>query len=304
MIIENLKQPPFNTTLMGVLRGVIDYYGIRTCDPVMFGGSGHAFLMNIHKELCPSGPYCWDRTGFYKLVRNLGIEMVDEGFFHAGSSESERAVIARLIVENLDNGVPCSLMNMENQLITGYDDTGLITAQPWPGMDFPPKHLAFGSWAEIIDDCHINFFTFHKVEPADMGKMGADCLKYAVDMYRHPEIHTSEAYGVGSKAYSNWITAVKNGHGSSHGNWWNATVWSECRGMASQYFEGFAAGVPEFASLLNDLAADYAFIADALGKVSDKELAIEPKIDLLEQAAARESVCIEKIEELLKAFGA
>ncbi|MHB1455570.1 MAG: hypothetical protein ACYC0V_01510, partial [Armatimonadota bacterium] len=93
MMIENLKQPPFNTTMMGVIHGVADYYGIKTCDPVLFAGSGHAFLMNIHKELCPSGPYCWDRTEFHKLVRNLGIEMVDQGFFHAGSSDSERAAI-------------------------------------------------------------------------------------------------------------------------------------------------------------------------------------------------------------------
>ncbi|MHB1458225.1 MAG: hypothetical protein ACYC0V_15050, partial [Armatimonadota bacterium] len=209
----------------------------------------------------------------------------------------------RLLIENLDKGVPCSLMNMENQLITGYDDTGLITTQPWPGMDFPPKHLTFGSWAEIIDDCHINFFTFNKVEPADMGKMGIDCIKYAVDLYRNPENHTSDDYGVGPRAYSNWIAAVKGGHGSSHGNWWNAMVWAECRGMASQYFDGFAVGVPEFATPLKELSADYAFIADVLGKVSDKEMVIEPKIDLLEKAASREAECICKIDELLYAFG-
>jgi len=260
--------------------------------------------MNIHKELCPSGPYCWNQLPFLKLLRNLGIEMVDQGYFHFGSSESERKKVERLLVENLDKGVPCSLMNMENQLINGYDDTGFLTSQPWPGMDFPPKHLEFGTWCELGEEIHLTFYTFNKIEPADMGKMGIDCMKYAVDLYRNPENHTSADYGVGPKAYSNWITAVKNGHGSSHGNWWNAMVWAECRGMASQYFDGFADGVPQLASCANNLSADYKFIAESLSKASDKELDDDQKISILEQSASREAECILKIEELLEKLGA
>jgi hypothetical protein len=195
-------------------------------------------------------------------------------------------------------------MNMENQLINGYDDTGFLTSQPWPGMDFPPKHLEFGTWCELGEEIHLTFYTFNKIEPADMGKMGIDCMKYAVDLYRNPENHTSADYGVGPKAYSNWITAVKNGHGSSHGNWWNAMVWAECRGMASQYFDGFADGVPQLASCANNLSADYKFIAESLSKASDKELDDDQKISILEQSASREAECILKIEELLEKLGA
>lgn len=32
MKIENMKMPPFNTAVMGVLRGVADYYGIKVSD--------------------------------------------------------------------------------------------------------------------------------------------------------------------------------------------------------------------------------------------------------------------------------
>jgi hypothetical protein len=33
----------------------------------------------------------------------------------------------------------------------------------------------------------------------------------------------------------NWIRAAPE-HGSTHGNWWNAKVWSECRQMAARFF--------------------------------------------------------------------
>ena len=57
--IPNLKMYPFETTLMGVLKGVADYFDIAVSDAWLFGGSGHAFLINIHEQLCPSGPYVW-----------------------------------------------------------------------------------------------------------------------------------------------------------------------------------------------------------------------------------------------------
>ena len=57
--LMNLKQPPLNTTMTGVLKGVSDYHGLNLSEPMIYGLSGHAFLINIHVQLCPSGPYCW-----------------------------------------------------------------------------------------------------------------------------------------------------------------------------------------------------------------------------------------------------
>ena len=131
MVIEELCVPGFNTTLMGVVRGVASYYGLRASDAVLYGGSGHAFVINIHKELCPSGPYCWDPARFVGLLRNLGLERTDHGFFGAGSSPSARAAVEEVLRGELDRGMPCALLNMEDQLITGYDDTGFLTTQPW-----------------------------------------------------------------------------------------------------------------------------------------------------------------------------
>lgn len=125
-ILSNLKMYPFNTTLMGMLKGVADFFGMAITDAWLFGGSGHAFLINIYEQLCPSGPYVWNYETFFKLVRNLGISIEDLGYFSAESKPDERGKVEQLLKGSIDAGIPCSLLNMENQLISGYDDTHSI----------------------------------------------------------------------------------------------------------------------------------------------------------------------------------
>ena len=48
MKIDNLTMPPLNTTLMGVVKGVLDCYEIEVSSARVFGVSAHAFLINIH----------------------------------------------------------------------------------------------------------------------------------------------------------------------------------------------------------------------------------------------------------------
>ena len=115
--LENLKQPPLNTTMMGVLKGVSDYHGLNLSTPMIYGLSGHAFLINIHVELCPSGPYCWKREEAEPLIKNMGLKMTDLGFFGTNATKEARADVERKLREALDKGIPCSLLNRENQII-------------------------------------------------------------------------------------------------------------------------------------------------------------------------------------------
>ena len=64
---------------MGVAKGALDYYGIARTPGQAFVLSGHAFLMNVHEELCPSGPYLWRYDRFYELLTNLGLAMQNAG---------------------------------------------------------------------------------------------------------------------------------------------------------------------------------------------------------------------------------
>ena len=302
MQLDGLIQAPFNCTMMGAMRGALDYYGLQVSDAVLFGASGHAFLLNIHRELCPSGPYCWNPAPADALLANIGLRVEPLGFFHTGSGAAERAAVEAHLRESLAAGVPCSLLNMENQLITGWDDTGFLTAQPWPGMDFPPKHLTFDTWEELGNEVHMDFRVLHRAEPADLPTAVTASLRYAVDLWRNPKTHTSENYGMGPDAYANWSAAVRDGHGGGHGSWWNAMVWSECRTRAADYFREVAHWLPPGADA-ETLATEYAEIASRLARCGDKELDAACKLDLLADAAERERACLERIEALLPRLG-
>jgi hypothetical protein len=300
MKIESLLQGRLNTTVMGVVKAVLDYYHFDSSEAWAFGGSGHAFLINIHEQICPSGPYCWKYDGFSKLLRNLGLEMTDLGFFHQGSKPEERAAIEQKLKQCLDSGNPCSLVNMEHQVISGYDDKAFFTAQPWGDCcgGFPPATLTFGTWPEFKDETHVTFFTFRKLAPADNRTIVLDSLRYALDLFQHPEKHSSEHYGIGPDAYDNWARAVVE-HGSSHGNWWNATVWSECRAMASGYFAEVGQKFPAVAAQAQELSTVYREIAELLSKAADKEMGPADKSPLLSQAKDKEGRAIKQVEALL-----
>lgn len=304
MELAGLKMACFNTTATGVLRGVLQHYGLGVSDAFCFGASGHAFVINIHEALCPSGPYCWNHGPFHRLVANLGVEVVDHGFFHAGSSPRQRRQVEQSLVAELDRGVPCSLLNMENQLITGYDDTGLLTAQPWPGHDFPPRHLTFGTWEELGGQVHINFYSWHRREPAPEADAVAASLDYAVDLACNPAAHTCAPYATGLAAYPQWVAAVRAGHGAEHGNWWNGTVWSECRAMAALYLEEVGQRHPGALPLAGQLAEGYRSVADHLRQASDKALEVGSKVEHLEAAAARERALVARLPELAAAVRA
>lgn len=306
-IIANLKMYPFNTTMLGVLKGVADYYDIAVGNAWLFGGSGHAFLINIHEQLCPSGPYCWKYETFYELLGNLGISMKNLGFFTSENTSEERAEIEGVLKKKIDADTPCSLLNMENQLISGYDDSHFIVQKPWPKVDLPftPETLTFRTWEELGDEVHIDFFSFGKIEKTDDETVIKESLSYAVDLTRNPNKYRLEKqYYIGLEAYNTWIEAVKDGHGASHGNWWNGTVWGECRKMASKYFQEIAQKFPrEFSEEAAELSNQYEKISKLLIKASDKKLANKEKIKTLQEAQKIEESCTNKIEELLNAFG-
>jgi len=301
MMTMSIEQSDLYCTLMGVLRGVTDYYGISVTTPMLYGLTGHAFLINIHEALCPSGPYCWNRAPFFRLARNIGLDIRDLGFFSPASPPSERATVESTVRSCLDRRVPCSLINMESQLITGFDRTGFLTTQPWaPHVDFPQKHITFGTWEELGEEIHMNVFTFTKTEAAEPKQAVVDAATYAVDLHENSCSHTSPSYGIGPSAYGNWIDAVKNGAGESHGNWWNGTVWAECREMAGAFFWEIAETIPEAASPAQRLSDAYSAIGKDLERASSKEMPAEEKVPLLEHAMQRETACIDDLRDLVR----
>lgn len=121
--------------------------------------------------------------------------------------------------------------------------------------------------AEVTDEqigsiCAKGLYRQEPIGPASRLEVILASLEYAVHLWEHPVQHT--------------------GPGDSHGNWWNATVWSECQSMAAAYFAEIADDLPEASTLSQDLSKQYSSIAEGLSRVSDEEVDATEKVALLE----------------------
>ena len=276
MILDNIKQPPLNTSMMGVIRGVMNYYGIKMSDAMAYGGSGHAFMINIHEVVCPSSPYVWKYDDFIKLLQNLGLKITPLGFFSKEKTQDDRNKIEDILRQHLNAKDPCSLLNMDNQIIYGYDEERLLLTQPWGDcVDVTPGTLTFQTWKEFGDEIHVEFFSYEKVQAADDTKIITDSLQYALDLFENPEKYNYEKYTIGAGAYDTWIKAHEQEKAHTHGNWWNGTVWSECRYMAAEYFSEIAGKHDGIAEKSRELSTQYKEIALLLKQVGDKEKGAE-----------------------------
>ncbi len=292
-------QAQFETTLLGVMRGVADYYRMALSTATLFGGTGHGFLLNISPTIEPAGPYVWNRSHFSRLAKNLGFELEDLGFYTAATPEPERSKVEARLLEALKEGTPCSLINMENQLITGYDETGFLTAGPWPGnQEFPPRHLSFGSWRELGAEIHMNFYAIHEVEAAPRDQMVHESLAYAVDLIENPTQHTHAPFGIAQDGYDNWLAAIDE-YGSSHGNWWNAVVWGECHKYAGEYLAEIAQWLPAVSGPAGQLSRDYAAIGQGLIRASNREQPAAEKKALVSNLRTQELATRDGLLEIL-----
>lgn len=300
MELKNLKMKPFNTSLMGVVKSVSDYFGYKYSDAFIYGATGHAFLINIHNELCPSGPYCWNMDKFIHMLENIGIGVEDLGFLPPDLIKEARSRIEETIIRKIKIGIPCSVLNLDNQIIYGYDETGLLLCQPWPKIKYPPAKLTYSTWKEFGDNFHANFYSYTKIEPDQKKKIVLESIMYAIELYDSSESFSWDFYKVGFEAYDNFILAVKKGFGDSHGNWWNSKVWAECRFMARDYMiEASELYDLETKEFMQDIAYIYDQIGKYLEKISNKAMDVDLKIKTLKKAKELEIENLNNLKELL-----
>lgn len=301
----NLAQPPCNTSLLGVAQGAMAHYGLDATPHEAFALSGHAFVINIHEELCPSGPYCWNFRPTLALLGNLGLGVAEIGrLAPAASSPAQRAELEAAVRTALAEGAVCSLLCLDHQLILAQDGDGFATAQPW-GSDVAstPARLTFGTWCEFRARPPVAFYKLTAnggARPAEAAALQA-ALDFALDVWRRPAAHAEEGYGMGDAAYANWLDAIAAGRADEHGHWWNAVVWGECRERAGDYFQRLAAAEfpgPVDREAARHLARQYRALAKLLYRASDRTAAVEDKRRLVSEARALDSDCMARLAAL------
>src|SRR5271157_4939528 len=151
MELANLKQSRLHTTMMSSIKGASEYFDLDWSIAKVFGYSTHAFLINIHADLCPSGPYVWNHDCFFLALRNMGIRRTGMIRFKKGGPAAEISQAEVKLKAHLDAGKVCILDFMEHQLIAGYDTKGFLCLQPWGCSPVELPALTFGTWSEALD---------------------------------------------------------------------------------------------------------------------------------------------------------
>ena len=294
-------QPPYDTSLLGVAVAAGQHFGLDCTPEEAFVLSGHAFALNVHPDLCPSGPYCWDFQRSLALLANLGLEMRELGALPPTAAPSDKRRLEDSVRRELERGAVCSLLNLDHQLVTGCDEAGFVLARPWgPEPPSTPARLTFGTWAECQSGPPIAFFRLAPCANRSATPL-ADALDFAIEAWRGPDGMTEPPYRFGAEAYDLWLAALGNGEIDEHGNWWNASVWGECRAFAARYFgEASPETLPEWLppGPAHELAEGYAAVAGRLRDTSDSARPRRARHDLVAQARDLESDCIARLERL------
>ena len=91
--------------------------------------------------------------------------------------------------------------------------------------------------------------------------------------------------------------------GPLDGNWWNASVRSECRGFAGRYLSALRTGAPDWldAESIGWLGEQYGNIAARLRDVSDNARAPAARRALVAEARDLDAAGIERLERLRSA---
>ena len=74
-VLENLKWSPKWVSHLGCVKGCLDFLGIEITDAWLYGGTGHAFIINIGEDSCPSGPTAWKTMMLFEQGLALGYEI-------------------------------------------------------------------------------------------------------------------------------------------------------------------------------------------------------------------------------------
>ncbi len=312
--IEGLRWRPKWVSHLGCIKGCLEHLGADVSWPWLYGGTGHAFVLNIHKVLCPSGPTAWNcRPLLFEFPPNLGYSLVG---IHGGNGEPDFAAKQKaawaFVRGCVDLGIPCygwELDIPEYYVVHGCDDVGYYYSGPGCDEGKGPK-----AWQELADtDIGVlDIYSVQAAQPATDEKTVKDALSYAVKHAENRPEWTFPDYGAGQKGYAMWADALEQGTADGFGQGYNGAVWAECRayavsfleeakqrlaGKADALFDQAAAHYSAVRGKLAALAELYPFQDEAEGQLKSAEGA-----QLVREAAAAEEQGLQALAGIAEAI--
>jgi len=270
-ILDNLLWVPRWASHLGCIKGCLRFLGKEVSDGWLFGGTGHAFVLNIAGQVCPSGPTDWDNRRFIELGRNIGyiVEGIEEYCPDRKRSLPEAQRLAWDYVRNcLAAGLPCygwELRVPEFYVIYGYDEAGYYVSGPECDDGEGPV-----SWKELgtSEIGVVAVSSVQATEPADDVTVVREALLYALDL-GHNRRRWTDGVG-GLEGFGTWIKLLREGRAGHFGTRYNAAVWAESRKYAVEFFEEAGQRLGGgLRPLFDEAAVQYETVARNLKAVSD-----------------------------------
>jgi hypothetical protein len=267
--LQNLRWQPHWVSHLGCLEGCARYLGLDITPGWLYGGTGHAFIINMHEVVCPSGPTAWVTRSMLALGHNLGY--VPESYFATADfddMESARQQAWKVIRRALDNGYPCygwELVIPEYYVIYGYDADGYYCRGPLHEDGYGPV-----PWQDLgrSDIGLIEMVQVREGEATVPEQVVSEAITFALQHAQSPSKWILPRYRAGLEGFDLWIEAVETGRAMRNGMAYNAAVWDECREMAVAFLQEAAQRMDgSLADPCKEAERYYRMVAVQLGEV-------------------------------------
>ncbi len=312
--IENLRWRPRWVSHLGCIKSCLEYLNLDVSEGWLFGATGHAFIINIHEIVCPSGPTAWNTEMFFKLGGNIGY-MIDGVL--GKKSDPDFAEKQKRAWENtksaIDQRIPCygwELDIPEYYVVYGYDEKGYYFSGPGCNFGKGPK-----PWKEL-GNSQIGVLEIHSVKRKDASddvKTVKEVFEFTLEHSKSPAKWIYPKYKAGLAGFDNWIKALEAGGAHGFGMAYNACVWGECRRFAVDFLKEAKNRLDKKLNSLFDRATEhYEKVALNLNRVSEifpfppkgEEIKDEDRrqtaIECLNEAKKAEEAGLKALEKILK----
>lgn len=316
--LENLNWKPKWVSLLGCLQGCLKFLGIEITDSWLYGASGHAFIINIHEVVCPSGPTAWVTREVLALCENAGCKLEVIVAHKSDGNFIEKQQLAWQKIRNgIDHGSPCFGWDLdipEYYVIYGYDEAGYYFRGPLIEAGKGPKS------PDTLGDSEIGVVEVIIVKPGSIASPEStvkQALGFALEFAKNPAKWILPDYRSGLAGYDRWIQALQDGKANAFGIAYNAAVWAECRQHAAEFLEEAGNMLEkEVQSLLVKASEHYSHVSQNLMHIKNvfpmsgapfkendidakDQLRIQSTIEYLQAARAAEKSGLEELDKIV-----
>ncbi|MBI3923266.1 MAG: hypothetical protein HY318_17730 [Armatimonadetes bacterium] len=269
-LLEGVRYPSEHSVLhIACLKGCLDYLGAGISYSWLCGGTGHAFVINIHAEVDVQGVNDWNPQMLFELAPNLGYRCtgLKEWGPSLGDGFPAKQQEARdLIQRSIDRGNPCygfcvDPANPDYSPLCGYHDEGYYFTHI--GSSEPSGPIAWEKlgtmWVPMLE-----VYAVELCEPASDEVVVREAFRMALRHAAGPQEWIRPEARSGLAAFTAWADCLESGEALLLHHDWNLQVWLDCRKTAVEFLTEAKSRIGKAEDHFDAAMQHYRLVADRL----------------------------------------